>query len=669
MKKLFLAFMLLTGFLLASCGTNDAAGKSGDVSFSISANEIGRYIAASREVNGDESIVYEVVAQIKGSKGYYSWIRKQAVYTPDSQQNPTGDAHGYYEAEIPQNVQSQFENDLVFNFKSLSVKQTYTVMLDIFTKDNNPEYMTGKETETPDYWSVCYSGSQDNVSVIPGASKPVTIELAQIDTGYYAPRNFAIKVTYNKAGKNVTEIISLNPDVRSKYSFVKDTNNKYWFAHAGRDWYSVSELKLVFNEDSHFIQGSKFYITANKEDSDDSFVTVNLAESENGEIDLISNNDIFNDKIGYGDPKIEYHCFIKDSNFLRCREIFEFSLSSSKQNFGSYYADSSNYMFIKDSSNEDKNRFRLTIPLTDIIGTDPLAKGDTIVFMLGYLMLYDQQGFSIQQMPDVAYQLQKEGWESLSPEAKDANNTTIKYSQIAGDKICAANFIDGDEKYFQLYIDFGEVIESSVTELNTSLSLNYKIFPASEKVFVFHKAYAEWEQNGETVRDHRKEMIFDLNSYFQKLGKWPAKNSKITINVGGTFKTLSNENDEEVVSRVPLKSELFDNLKIGKDDSACGVEGHNTYYHPLSNSSANGNTFDKLNLSVNGTLENIIFANILEPHDIKNTSETHKYRLQLYKSDGSSNDDSLLIIKNFSISVSVDDGSSNPDVTIPDIGD
>ena len=88
----------------------------------------------------------------------------------------------------------------------------------------------------------------------------------------------------------------------------------------------------------------------------------------------------------------------------------------------------------------------------------------------------------------------------------------------------------------------------------------------------------------------------------------------------------------------------------------------------MSNSSANGNNFEELDLSVNGTLENIIFAEILKPHDIKNTSETHKYRLQLYKSDGDSSDDRLLIIKNFSISVSVDGGSSNPDVTIPDIG-
>ncbi len=686
MKKIFLTLMIAVGFVLASCAGNGLSNKSGEVSFSVSANEIGRYIAASREVEttGEDPIVFEIVAQIKGSKGYYAWIRKQAVYTPQTQAiveegasgsgaanpNPNPDPYG---SEIPQDVLSQFEQDIIFNFKRIPAKQTYKVMVDILIKDQNPETDFIRQLENgTDYWVTCYSGAQEDITVIPGASNPVTIELEKMETVYDVPSNFAVKVTYtNKDSKNVTEEVSMDEILQSKYSFAKNEGNtQFWFAHSGRDWYPVSALKLVFAEDSHFINGSQFRLVGVLEEdtatSDVSHKKATLIEAQNGELDLIQ---LYSrDAVKTTDPFIEFESFIKDSTSLLFIERFNLYIPSSKNNFGSYSTDY-NSKFVKDTSikfeNNNKARFRLTIPLTDILGDDPLEKGDSIAFMLSDLSVRDEDGNDV--FPgQVAYQLQKDGWESLLPDAVDANNTTINYSEIAGDKVCAANFIDGDEKFFQLYIDAKLEKVENATELNGSLQLSYKIFPASEKVFVFHKAYAEWEQNSSTVSDHRKEMIFNLNSYFQKLGQWPAENSKITINVGGTFKTLSNDADEEIVSGVELKSEIFDNLKFDKDDSSCGFEGHSAYYHPLSNSSANGNTFNSLVLSENGTLGSIIFANILKPHI---TQETHDYRLQLYKSGGQSSDNSLLIIKNFSISVSVDGGSSNPEGTVVDLGD
>ncbi len=669
MKKLFLTLMVVAGFVLASCAGNGLSNKNGDVSFSISADEIGRYIAASREgdASGPEPIVFEVVAQIKGSKGYYAWIRKQAVYTPQIQAivqegvNNTNDAGtNPSQDEIPKDVLSQFEKDLVFNFKSIPAKQTYKVMIDILIKDESVDAFSSEDSEGPDYWAVCYSGSQEDVSVVAGITNPVTVELDKVETGYYAPGNFAIKVTYNKNGKDVTEEV---PFGSSKYSFSKDKDNKFWFAHSGREWYSVSALKLVFAEDSHFIDGSKFRIIANKSDDFGVIAKTNVAESQNGEIDLTSVVTSFEVKEpGYFDPKIEFESFIKDDTSLFFMQNYEFNYSSSKNNFGSYSTDY-NSKFVRDTSITEHDRFRLTIPLTDILGTDPLEKGDTVVFMLNGLSV-NNNGRPV-STPTVAYQLQKEGWESLTPQAKDANNTTIKFSKIVGDKVCAANFVNGDEQYFQLYIDADdEDLDEDVTELNGSVYMSYKIFPASEKVFVFHKAYEEWTQEGQIVNDYRKEMIFDLNSYFEELGKWPAKNSKITINVGGTFKTLANDTDEEIVREASLNSELDDNI----DYMNCGVNGHNQYYHPLSNSSSesgeNTSNFNSLHLSGDGTLGNIIFDKISQPHKINGA---HKYCLQMYKSYGDSSDDSLLIIKGFSISVSVEGGSGSPDVTIVDI--
>lgn len=674
MKKLFLTIMIAAGFVLASCGTNDLANKSSDVSFSISASEVGRYIASREgETSGAEPIVFEVVAQIKGSKGYYAWIRKQAVYTPktqgiiaEGQDGQSSQLPLVYEGGIPADVKANFEQDLVFNFKGIPAKQTYKVMIDILTKDPAADAHSGANTEGPEYWAVCFSGTQEDVSVIPGASNPVTVELEEFETNPDVPGDFAIKVTYTKDNKSVTEEVPFTDIIRSaKYSFARDNNNKYWFCHAGREWYEVSAMKLVFAQDSHFIDGSKFRIVGTGTDVDtNGNVTVTrttLKEAQSGELDLIQ----FYSETDKEDLKsgcyIEFESFIKNNTSILFNERFEFNISSSKNNFGNYNTDY-NSKFVKDTSIEDHDRFRLTIPLTDILGTDPLEKGDTVVFMLSSLNIY---GLRNTDNLEIAYQLQKEGWESLTPEAKDADNTTINYSEIAGDKVCAANFIDGDEKYFQLYLDADdEDFSDDVTELNGSVSMSYKIFPASEKVYVFHKACASWTESGSTVKDHRKEMIYKLNNYFENLGKWPALNSKISINISGTFMTLANDTEEAVVREAPLKAELFDNLKFGNDNVACGIDGHNTYYHTLSNSSASGNTFNSLVLSENGTLGSIIFAETSQPH---NTTEPHDYRLQLYKSGGNNSDNDLLIIKNFSISVAVEGGSNSPDVTAVDV--
>lgn len=675
MKKLFLAFMVLSAFVLASCGSKDMSYRNGDVSFSISGSEVGRYLAA-RDVNGsqDNTIEFAILAQIKGSKGYQAWQMGKAYYTPgtDSVVVETDAEAG----DLPEQIQTHVES-LRFPFKHIPANQTYTVMVDVFKKEDKPDPFPGA-------WRVSLSGEKSAVKVRAGSSTPVTLELYGTDM---QPNNFALKVSYSKNNKTQSELVSLDEDFRDKYKFAKDDKN-IWFSHAGREWHSLTGFKLVLDSSSHFSKGADFSLVQNDPtaatEGDLKFGKKVVAQASKGEIDLLPMCLVKEEGSDNGLHKtIEL-----DFEGIVLYQNLDLDIGVEKENFGSFEIYEQQYKFAKDetASTADKGRFVMTIPLEDIFGEDPLEKGDSIAFPVVNLAVYAPDSLSSAiPITNLAYQFQKAGWEKLDSTARYENNTTIdvnagnqSYGDIQSNDVFVftANFIDGDEKYLQLYTDLGGNYASK-NELMARLTIKYRVFPASDKVYVFHNSFASWseirvdvdtgDQMEVTIKDYRKEMILDINDCFEKAGKWPATGRKITLSVGGTFHTLSSYDEPVLEQEEELKAELYDNI----DYSGCTTEGHNSYYHTLSNSSSNnsGNNgnFNELTIGEDGTLGSIIFNNITEVHPVSK----HKYRLQLYKSlgqDPANSNDQLLIIKNFSISADVQAGSSNPEVSAEDIG-
>ena len=662
MKKLFLAFMVLTAFVLASCGSKDMSYRNGDVSFSISGSEVGRYLAA-RDVNGsqDNTIEFAILAQIKGSKGYQAWQMGKAYYTPgtDSVVVETDAEAG----DLPEQIQDHVES-LRFPFKHIPANQTYTVMVDVFKKEDKPDPFPGA-------WRVSLSGEKSAVKVRAGSSTPVTLELYGTDI---QPNNFALKVSYSKNNKTQSELVSLDEGFSDKYRFAKDDKN-VWFSHAGREWHSLTGFKLVLDSSSHFSKGADFSLVQNDPTAatgdDLKFGKKVVAQASKGEIDLLPMclvKEEGSDNGLYKTIELDFEGIVLYQDLRLC-------IGEVKENFGSFEIYEQQYKFAKDetASTADKGRFVMTIPLEDIFGEDPLEKGDSIAFPVVNLAVYAPDSLeNAIPITNLAYQFQKADWEKLDSTARYENNTTVDVNagnQSNGDIqsndvfVFTANFIDGDEKYLQLYTDLGGNYASK-NELMARLTIKYRVFPASDKVYVFHNSFASWTDNGETKKDYRKEMILDINDCFEKAGKWPATGRKITLSVGGTFHTLSSYDEPVLEQEEELKAELYDNI----DYSGCS---HDPYYHTLSNSSSNnsgnGSDLNQLKTGGDGTLGSIIFNNITEVHPVTK----HKYRLQLYKSLGqvpANSNDQLLIIKDFSISADVQAGSSNPEGSAEDIG-
>ncbi len=674
MKKILFAFMMLLGFVLISCGSNDLSKKSGDITFSIPTAEIGRYFEASRDAasTDGETFQFAVIAQIKGSKGYYSYQKGAADYTPgttvvaegSTSSTSTGSYNEFY------NSMKEHVEDLEFSFKELPADQYYSLFFDILIKE--PSY---GDPASSDYWNHLLTGKEEEISVEPDNTRNVDLQLENVTD--LEKSNFNLKVVYNKDQSQETEYIPIDSQSLLRYHFSQDEQDNFFFSHAGREWYTLSELKLVIAPECHFTNETVMRLLKNEDYSEPEGTSLEdtiLAESTKGEIDLMA---LYSDKDA---EDSSFECLIQlDFYGLSLMEYLWLEIPSEQNNFGAFYNGGEHeYKFVKDeevseASKDGSNRFVMTIPLEDILGSDPLEPGDSIAFPLVNLNIYkpDDYGNKI-ALNNLSYQFQKAGWEELNSTDLYINNVTVGFNKdnVYGDIfVLAANFIEGDEKYLQLYTDLDKEFKD-VDELVSNFTIKYKVFPASDKVYVFHNSFASWseirvdvdtgDQMEETIKDYRKEMALDINGCFEKAGKWPATGSTITLSIGGSFSTLSESDSPVVEKETALHAELYDNI----DYAGCS---HGAYYHTLSNSSTSNNNsnFNNLITEEDGSLGSIIFDKITDVHPVTD----HKYRLQLFKSMGDDNDGSLLIIKDFSISVAVQGGSSSPDGSIEDIGD
>ena len=642
MKKLFLAFMLLTGFVLASCGTNDAAGKSGDVSFSISGNEIGRYLAArNSDDTENDKIEFAVLAQIKGSKGYHAWQMGKAYYTPSADStvvqegstNPNTSVAGMYDLpdEIKKHVQS-----LEFSFKDLPLRQAYTVMVDVFKKVDG---RTSDISFFSDAWNISLSGETSDIGVKAGNSTPVTVELFNADMDQ---NNFDFKVSYKKNNQTQTELIPLDYDSLSKYKFSKDEKNIY-FSHAGRgQWYAISDLKLVIDSSSHFSKGASFSLV--QIDYADPTVAGQapkkkvVAQASKGEIDLLPMCLVKEE----GSDGGLYKTIELDFEGIVLYQNLHLYIGEEKENFGSFSSYENNYKFVKDTqaSDEAKNRFVMTIPLEDIFGEEPLEKGDSIAFLLNNLTITRSNNGGRVTSNKLAYQLQKAGWEQDDPTKRYADNTTIDISALSDPLVLASNFINGDEKYLQIYVDL-EKSYNNVNELDATFGIDYKVFPASDKVYIFHT-------NFDSYGDHtyRFDMNIKLNSYLKASGRKPIQASTVTVPVGGTFYWVSNYGKSIPEEGYYVYGNFIDNAGYVEYGSTT-----ESWYHILSGEMSNG-------IKPDGSIDAFAFEKITKPHEKQGGDKyfvDNDFGLQCYyrlnEEDSTSN---LFIIENFSIGASVD---------------
>ncbi|MBO4532143.1 MAG: hypothetical protein J5726_00390 [Treponema sp.] len=641
MKKLFLAFIVLAAFVLASCGSKDMSYRNGDVSFSISGSEVGRYLAArNTDGSADDKIEFAILVQIKGSKGYYAWQMGKAYYTPesDSVEVPEGVSNPVTTdgvmVDLPEEIQTHVES-LIFPFKHIPANQTYNVAVDIFKKGTDS---ADAPHSFPDAWSVSLSGEKSEIRISAGSSTPVTVELEDADE---EQNNFALKVSYEKNNQPQTELISLDQETLDKYKFSHDDEYVY-FSHAGREWYTLTDFKLVLDSSSHFSKGAGFSFVKKNVDATGAVQNsekIVTAQSTNGEIELLSMS------LGKeeGTDAGLYKTIELDFEGIVLYQYLNLYIGAEKENFGNFSAYEHNYNFVKDTqaSDDSKLRFVMTIPLEEIFGEEPLAKGDSIAFLLNSLDITRSDNGESVTSNQLAYQLQKSGWEQDNPTKRYASNTTIDVNNLSDSLVLASNFIEGDEKYLQIYVDL-EKSFNSVNELNADFGINYKVFPASDKVYIFYTNY-DLYSDPETPA-YRFDMNIKLNSYLKASGRRPVQGNKVTVPVGGTFYWVGNFS-----KTIPEDGHVYGNFidNAGyKDEGSTEVK----WYHNLSGEMNN-------EIKTDGSIDDFIFDKIMKPHEKEDNDEyfvDNDFSLQCYYRLGDEDFTSnLFIIENFSIGASV----------------
>lgn len=584
MKKLFLAFMLLTGFVLASCGTNEYSTKSGDISFTIPVAQLANYTART----GSDEMEYEYtfIVQIEGSKGYYDYKTEKVTCKVDDIMDFTG------------------LQNIPFKFDKLPVNQKYKLFVDIIHQQLTEvsEATNGHGADNSRY--ILLSGQTEDVAVSANATSPVSVDLL---LGRDALSPFALEITYPNSTvekRNMSEFVKYD----GAASFISNVNGKLYVGASGGNGKEVSSIKFVFDDNSHFKHGGTFSFISEGFNADGTSKGPVEVKAQNGAIDLTSEL-----------KELDYEIFAKSIKVSLNNIDFDDSVHMhiGKQTY-SYLQNYTDVNFIKEEVLNDEQlvlmyRYRATIPLEDLLGDQTFANADTLVFVMNGLSPKGSHTNDV-SIDKLNYKFQKSGWEALSPAEKDADIATLSVQDLSDSFIIPVNYASGKEKYLQLHfdVDLNQGIDDS--QLEYGAYFNCIKFDASEKVYVFRSEYRE-----DKIRYEMNVKINDVVG-----NEDHHSGDKLVVTLYGKMSWSPLPGGSTLDNDISLESEYYDNVDVVD----CDVNGHGYYYHTLSNSSSNNSSERPKHVTNGGSISPFIFADVLASHTLGDGN--HDYRFQCY---------------------------------------
>ncbi|MCR4899692.1 MAG: hypothetical protein K5907_02635 [Treponema sp.] len=625
MKKFFGVLLLSVGFILASCGLNDFSGSNGELSFSISNDDLGKI--AARNATGDSAQAeLTLIVQIQGSKGLYDRQIKKTVIAvdPNAERYEQSQVMDPYEIGkhhyIAIKTRGTDAEKLSFSFSSLPVKQKYNIMLDVIVNDQ-------RVTEGHNNPYHCYTGVVNEVEVKAKESTAVQIRLTKDF------EEVAFKVNYSDGE---TEIIPFSEFMEPKY-VVSVSENKLYIGKIGGTGKSVNSVKVVYSENSNFKAKGSFSLDYDRSQNGQDHPYL---KSVNGEVDITQALLEANDYRSFN--------FVGKIADVEYKDYFYLPISKGKDSF--IQSHQYNLVFKKEPIGEGGNqigyRFRATIPWSDLLKGRSYKQGDTIVFIMEgepYHPLFDKtEAFQ--------FKFQKSGWEQLSVNEVDLGVNYMKIpkenGKIIKPLVFPANFVNGDEKYLQIFFDtnmeFGKPADS---EQIVVCQFYTRVFDKEEKVYAFYNNYSS--DMG------RYEMNIPLND---TIGNYDFTGKTLKVKVGGTLELTPYDSLNNTVSlpgSIPLHTEFYDNSSA----SNCTItSGHSSHYHPLSNDD-NGNEKD-LTVTPGGTINTFKMVNLSEPcvtPDPNDESTNHDYRFQCYSALNGDIPDAILYVKGYSLTPTFED--------------
>lgn len=651
MKKILLTLFLIVSCVFVSCSFNETSIKKGELSFSVPVEQLAN-IAARDVGNGklNPRMDFLVIAQIKGSKGYYEkQIQSVTVAYADFEK----DIQNYPEGK---NATPLYTSDVAFSFENLSAKQTYTVMVDIAVAA-----IDMSENSTEVNYSHTYTGIQNDVKVVAGNTKAVAVDLKERNSNE-KDYNFCYKITYKTSAGAVKTVDTPYGDIyfdeysgeTPAVSFTRKSGQIYYSAKSGESGI-VTSMKLAFAQNYNLANCVEAYVYNYDGMGNEKPL---IGKLNNGELELI--NEIKKAGSSFS-PAVQ----MKLDNYLFYLEYYNFNMPAAVvSNTYTFNLISDQFKEAEETLPANPNRYNIAIPLSDIMGGETVEAGKTLVFVITGLE-YNGNIEDIQQhtyIEEINYRFSDIDYtdEHYNPEERYKDLTTVKVykegwiESYPDPIIITGNMLNGNERYLNLYFYHDSYIDKGISYVG---QIQYVSFAPEERVYAFNSSFDDSNPDNPS---YRHEIIVPLRVGNELSGQ-PIENDTLAVSISGNLEYMALGNDN-FGNGIYLQSEFYDrdlNKKI--------------YYHALSQitwTNGEGELVDnednyKADYDDDGKIPTFIYAHIAEP-----ITETNDFRFQCYNEVGAMEIDNngepkiipvpidrVLYIRNFGISTELISGN------------
>ena len=295
-----------------------------------------------------------------------------------------------------------------------------------------------------------------------------------------------------------------------------------------------------------------------------------------------------------------------------------------------------------------------TVPLGDILDGKHLSDGDSVVFILTLTgLLGDGRDFSYHLIGNSEkqfyYQLQEDNWRTTyanDDEVLFKNNNCINFdTRQKGDYtfVMPLNLIQDAQDYrnLQLFFDCSAGTDSSFEKLEFDSTIQYTIFPAAEKAFVFGVGKNWDESSGYDYRYEVNIPLRDSNGNSLEL----AEGDTVKVYLLGKIRSYTADGFANLSSNTVFSAELYDNAYYE------GSSFHALSIDMLDEKNENPNNRKTISMGSDGGLANygeFVFSPIAAPYVSKTDADfKNDFRFQCHTPCVSPS--TLLVITDYSL--------------------
>lgn len=572
------------------------------------------------------------------------------------------------------NAQALKENQ-AFTFEGIVPGKNYQAMVDIFSQGGKAE-----STSATENYHLTYAGDK----TVPISGDTTSVEVTAEATSVQSYSDFYLQITHEEGDSIIpyTEAIKTPYDfslmfAKCKVGTEKTEEYKYYYRpkkssdeeipqfgftdENPEDWTEIKDFYFGLKEASHY----RKFTFVQPIQNDDAPESVDLVFDDNNLFKvtdyLQGNSYIFNYPL-YAtltfDDGSTFDVFLwtpqvsfADITFAQQSQDKE---AFTETQFGEIKIQESKVTFEPWNVQEDKTRYMTTVPLGDILDGKHLSDGDSVVFILALTgLLGDGRDFSYHLIGNnekqFYYQLQEDNWKTTyanDDEGLFKNNNCINFdTRQKGDYtfVMPLNLIQDAQDYrnLQLFFDCSAGTETEFENLEFDSTIQYTIFPAAEKAFVFGVGKNWDESSGYDYRYEVNIPLRDSNGNSLEL----AGGDTVNVYLQGKIRNYNVDGFAGISENITFTAELYDNAKY--DDSS---------FHALSIDKLDGDVDNeanvkKLSLGSDGYLADsgkFVFSPIAAPYVSKDdVNFKNDFRFQCHTPCVSPS--TLLVITDYSL--------------------